>query len=1261
MSEFTNRRAVNAVEGFTLQMGWFFRPQDISDQGIDAHVEEVSLIEEDGKPTVEVGTGRLIALQIKGGPSYFKNPSANGWWFSFTARKAQLWLGHALPVIVVLVDLKKNVVYWQRISSATVQSTGKGYKVEVPSSQTMSTAGGEWSHIASGLETLAEARFEYALTQLPPTVCRALENRPPAERSDAALLASHLAEGSANPRGTAQSLLAVKPLWIDRNGAWAWSAVASYAAQHEEYDVSAEAYERAGRASTEGRGSHLAAAALNIMEFARERSGDLLDEAAAAGDAPLLVAVGRAMLAHPENDAGPISIDPILLADSEGVRKSSPVQAFLAEQAMRAGDLDVAVLHWRLQLESDPENTHALKVGSEILRRRENFNAPAEDLSEAATLLESAISQRRKWAGPTADLIEALAQCYMLQGRFESVLRVCLPSPRGSASQEEGRDPRMLRFALNAAYFLGRQDLVDELVQRLGETVSDRILKMRVGLLNPSPSEARELWSAEFDRAVDAADYRQIVIAGIALADLGMDKSSIINSYVAQSIMPSWLIDFVKAVLFAHADLDGALPALRRLASEDPMVGEHLLMKLREARRFLEAAETCQTLYSAVGNPWYLIQRASCLIDAEDENAEAAASLAANAAEGHHPIERARLYTYLAKREGGRGDWDVAETHLNAALKLFACPGPAEVWRVVVAQLKQGKVAQAAEMISKYRPVARTKEEATLWARANSIAKWDESKASEALALARRFPDPKLSIALLGQLISNTYAADQNPDQAAPEANELETRRRLGQGAVPGELHRQAFAAMQEFVSKFGDETGITVLQGKPKEAIGQLTKVLKERAAEDTQLRDLIRAVRNATVPIALFAGLRSHSYATLLVERAFGVLVGGSADDDEHAQEVITARSVLGQSVVVDAAALLTLSGHATLRGLSSQFASLQITAATMGDVHRAVSDIRGRAGSPGTLTWDRDQSALILRDLPKEEFVRQLRRAEAMQGLAQKLPVRVVTEVTVLEGVRSEAEVTVLEEVGREAEHSPWAHPIQLAHDEALALWSDDLGLRRLARALGHPSFGTPALVDAVRDRSLEISSTRDADDNAVYTATSANLLLAQDLLVDLVLAEEDILTLAERDAWLPRGAAAVLTRASWWAWQVQPIEILLKVYGRVREAKPESLLDWQLSAMAGVARLSTHSEIGAKFLALVALIGFGLPTTDEEIIYGIRRAQGVATECSLSDPVLQVPAAAAELARMGLCDEPSVLAARILARTDDPGAPESGGQG
>jgi hypothetical protein len=55
---------VNAVEGVVLkEFGWLFREQAVSDYGIDAHVEEV---DSDNKPT-----GKLVALQIKSGPSFF--------------------------------------------------------------------------------------------------------------------------------------------------------------------------------------------------------------------------------------------------------------------------------------------------------------------------------------------------------------------------------------------------------------------------------------------------------------------------------------------------------------------------------------------------------------------------------------------------------------------------------------------------------------------------------------------------------------------------------------------------------------------------------------------------------------------------------------------------------------------------------------------------------------------------------------------------------------------------------------------------------------------------------------------------------------------------------------------------------------------------------------------------------------------------------------------------------------------------------------
>ncbi|MEV7279750.1 DUF4365 domain-containing protein [Streptomyces sp. NPDC093111] len=107
------------------ELGWFFRPQDVADFGIDAHLEIVDA--DSGKPT-----GRLLGVQIKSGSSYFEKATENGWWFPCSSEHVAYWLGHSLPVVVMLYEPTAKRVYWQHVSDQTVVSTGKGSKIHVP-------------------------------------------------------------------------------------------------------------------------------------------------------------------------------------------------------------------------------------------------------------------------------------------------------------------------------------------------------------------------------------------------------------------------------------------------------------------------------------------------------------------------------------------------------------------------------------------------------------------------------------------------------------------------------------------------------------------------------------------------------------------------------------------------------------------------------------------------------------------------------------------------------------------------------------------------------------------------------------------------------------------------------------------------------------------------------------------------------------------------------------------------------------------------
>ena len=53
-------------------LGWLFREQPTEDYGIDANAEVVDY---------EEVSGKLLAIQIKGGKSWFKEPGPGGWWF----------------------------------------------------------------------------------------------------------------------------------------------------------------------------------------------------------------------------------------------------------------------------------------------------------------------------------------------------------------------------------------------------------------------------------------------------------------------------------------------------------------------------------------------------------------------------------------------------------------------------------------------------------------------------------------------------------------------------------------------------------------------------------------------------------------------------------------------------------------------------------------------------------------------------------------------------------------------------------------------------------------------------------------------------------------------------------------------------------------------------------------------------------------------------------------------------------------------------
>ncbi len=126
----TERLGVAATMAAFEGTGFIFREQSTGDHGIDAHVE---LLADD------VPTGKLIALQIKAGPSYFREKKETFFVFRAKPKHFDYWINHALPVLICVFDPRTEEVYWQLVSEEAAIRSGKNYKFEVPLSQRLAT------------------------------------------------------------------------------------------------------------------------------------------------------------------------------------------------------------------------------------------------------------------------------------------------------------------------------------------------------------------------------------------------------------------------------------------------------------------------------------------------------------------------------------------------------------------------------------------------------------------------------------------------------------------------------------------------------------------------------------------------------------------------------------------------------------------------------------------------------------------------------------------------------------------------------------------------------------------------------------------------------------------------------------------------------------------------------------------------------------------------------------------------------------------
>ena len=193
---------------FTDELRWIFTPTSVREYGIDGHAEAVT--------SGGIVTGRVLAAQIKGGPSRFRRPvrDGSGWVFWAGNDHLHYWLGYSVPVLVILVRPGDGAAFWQVIRPSTVTEHAKGFTMVIPSSQRLdASARDQLLAIAINDRGLLES-FPGHCAVLPPSAGRVLARAWEADALSAARLAGKLAAGRDNPGLTVSALCSARPPWL---------------------------------------------------------------------------------------------------------------------------------------------------------------------------------------------------------------------------------------------------------------------------------------------------------------------------------------------------------------------------------------------------------------------------------------------------------------------------------------------------------------------------------------------------------------------------------------------------------------------------------------------------------------------------------------------------------------------------------------------------------------------------------------------------------------------------------------------------------------------------------------------------------------------------------------------------------------------------------------------------------------------------------------------------------------------------------------
>jgi hypothetical protein len=1106
------------------ELKWHFGPNPLPDFGVDALAEIVA--------ADDVVTGRLIGIQVKGGNSWFKRRRGDlGWVFESDDDHLAYWLGYSLPIIVVLVNEKRQA-FWQAITPETVIEKGSRFTLVVPSAQRFD---------GSALDSLlALARQHGGLTGslsehyavLPTAAARLLRRAEGTDHLAAAQLAERLASGRDLPDLAVGSLVAAQPTWLTHSPAAQdlWLAAGAYAEQHARLAVAGKAFAEAAQA--EGPQAALASAAAGVALLGSDRTAAREHLLRARERGHVMTAdIGLSMLEVPEGQMTPAVIPlSVSSASAEELDKWANVLSFLANNAGRRGDLDAAVSFAERAVASagDQESALRMELARFINRRAVSGDMSPREIRRAAQHAQAVIEERRRWDGPSAEAL-AFVLDTRIPGDPAAVVTAALPASEGGTARDaESASADVAYRGALAALAVGNSAAYQFFMNQLPDGPQRRyVLAAETGETGQPAAQQIAAWTHVLEVPGDDAIAVQTIAA---LAGLGQwpQQAEELHDH---GILPDDGYQMLRAIWQYHAgEPVMGLARLRALADASALAAVELVRLIEQRDGWTAAAAECERQL----RKWPMPQLTLRLLDLYGKNgnlSQAEELVRQVVPDPSFPASvRLDLCEWYTARKGSEGSLAEAAAFAEQGLTIGDHPGLA--WNLVKVLHKDGKITRARDALGRYRPEPVRDDETTLWMQLHLGVPLSPDDARTMIGIAERLPDGEIRDATIGLLVREVIFTRPDPGNPIPvEITNAVTRLREQAESRPGNLLR---------LTADDDQTlraALTVTQPDPVAYQALVREVHQDRKGQ----ADLARFTR--------------QPYTAVLLHRPAGIIPAADLRPGLRLAGEKAARQALqDRRCVIDLSSLHLL-------GLVADDDRLVIKDA-MPDMITARSAI-----SDAVLTRDK------LRALGVSTYTAALRPDNSIEKStltpAQHAALR--DQAAALEASASSMEIRT----PPATQDSP-ADTLAIARESGLPLWCDDMALRQQARHRGVLTFSLLDLITELTRQGTLLNQP------AMYRRLAAHYV------VDLPLDADDIIAIAVDGDWHPGPAHTALTRPAWW--QAQDTAwpgIWLPVAAEARKHSAVAFLDITKAALTGALNSVASSYRTMRYQELLAI--------------------------------------------------------------------------